>query len=80
MEMVASGTAWWSADHFTLTLVDVPETVTGIAAAQENSDDFSVTTWGLYDISGRQISTGNPVNRQIKKGLYILNGRKVIIK
>ena len=80
MEMVASGTAWWSADHFTLTLVDVPETVTGIAAAQENSDDFSVTTWGLYDLSGRQISTGNPVNRQIKKGLYILNGRKVIIK
>ena len=32
----------------------------------------------LYDLSGRQII--NSVNRQLPKGIYILNGRKILIR
>ena len=81
MEMNATATAWWSADHFTLTLVEVPETVTGIAAVKENGHSVPAAACeGLYDLSGRQIATGKSLNRQLQKGLYILNGRKIIIK
>ncbi len=72
MQMDASKTAWWSADHFTLTLVEVPEAVTGIeptlSVPTSKSND-------IYDLSGRRISKGN-----LRKGIYILDGRKVLIK
>ena len=34
----------------------------------------------LYDLSGRKLSNGKLSNGQIEKGLYIKNGRKVLIK
>ena len=32
----------------------------------------------IYDLSGRQIVNGKSVNRQLPKGIYIINGKKVV--
>ena len=41
-------------------------------------DNLQSDDW--YDLSGRKLSNGQLSNRQIKKGVYIQNGKKVIIK
>ena len=33
-----------------------------------------------FDLQGRQIVNGKSVNRQLSKGLYIVNGKKVLVK
>ena len=37
-----------------------------------SSDDY-------YDLQGRKLSNGKSSNRQMKKGLYIKNGKKIVI-
>lgn len=34
----------------------------------------------VYDMQGRKIMSGDSSNRQLPKGLYIINGKKVVIK
>jgi arabinan endo-1,5-alpha-L-arabinosidase len=34
----------------------------------------------IYDLSGRQIGSRTSLNRQLPKGIYIIQGRKVLIK
>ena len=40
------------------------------------------STFNVYDLQGRKVANGQSsmVNGQLKKGLYIVNGRKVVIK
>ena len=40
------------------------------------------STFNVYDLQGRKVTNGqwSMVNGQLKKGLYIVNGRKVVIK
>ena len=35
---------------------------------------------GIFDLSGRKIVNGTSVNGKLPKGIYIVNGRKVVIK
>ena len=69
-----TGSSWWSADNFQLTLVE-PEP-TGIETIQNSK--FKIQNDGaIYDLSGRKWSM---VNGQwsIPKGIYIVNGKKVV--
>ena len=43
-------------------------------------DNGQLTMEDVYDLSGRQLSNSKLSNRQIHKGVYIINGRKVVIK
>ena len=51
---------------------------TGIDAALMNSEQRIENS--VYDLQGRQIVNGKSVNGKLQKGLYIVNGRKVVIK
>lgn len=53
--------------------------VVGIGEIYE-FDDLQITNTDIvYDLSGRRINH-TPVNAQLQKGLYIVNGKKVLIK
>ena len=43
-----------------------------------NSNKFATANW--YDLSGRRIGQWSMINGQLKPGLYIVNGKKIIIK
>ena len=42
--------------------------------------DSNIYDLPIYDLQGRQIVNGKSVNGKLQKGLYIVNGRKVVIK
>ena len=42
--------------------------------------DAATSDSPVYDLSGRKIVNGKPENSQLTKGIYIVNGKKVIIK
>lgn len=67
-----TGTSWWSADHFTLTVED-PTTV-GIEAPVAN-DSRTVVSNKVYDLSGRQVDPAH-----LRPGIYIIGGRKVLVR
>ena len=74
--MTSSGGAWWSADHFGLTLVEVPESRTAITTpSTETTPQSSV----IYDLTGRRVHR-TASNNHINRGIYIINGRKVLVK
>ena len=33
-----------------------------------------------YDLSGRQVAGHQPANRTLSRGIYIHNGKKVVVK
>jgi len=67
----ATGSSWWSADNFQLTLVQADPT----AIDEIKNETFKMKNDGTaYDLSGRKIYS------PLKSGIYILNGKKVIIK
>ena len=35
---------------------------------------------GVYDLQGRKLSDGTDVNVKMKKGIYIINGEKVVVR
>ena len=82
ISLTAAGTSWWSADNFQLTLVEPDPT--GIEAIQNSK--FKIQNEDvIYDLAGRKVSAGAnsslfTFHSSLKKGLYILNGRKVLIK
>jgi arabinan endo-1,5-alpha-L-arabinosidase len=45
-----------------------------------NGEGLKVNGSGVYDLSGRFIGQWSMVNGQLKPGLYIVNGKKVVIK
>ena len=67
-----SATAWWSADHFTLTLESIPDVYVGVDDKLHAPNPIEVIRY--YDLSGRSFSTPPA------QGLYLINGRKVLIK
>jgi hypothetical protein len=82
---IGKNKCWLQFDHETngsaparqLTLVfDETTGVNEVIEVNEVSDD----SW--YDLSGRKVANGQSsmVNGQLKKGVYILNGRKVVVK
>ena len=90
LEAKCTATAWWSADHFTLTLNEIPEVRVSINdLAQPESPAPSTLNpqpSTLFDLSGRPVRNHTP-----QKGLYIIrstqggasrlmNGRKVLFK
>ena len=72
----AESTAWWSADHFQLTLVDIPSELTAIdnLCIKEPSAEYK-NARNVFDITGRQI-----LQRPLKRGIYIINNKKVAVK
>jgi len=73
LDVKTSGTAWWSADHFQLTLTEIPETLNGIWETlneQPENDKLSSDKW--FDLTGRP--TTSP------KGIFITHGRKILIR
>ena len=58
---------------------DVDGETTGIDGATLN-DKGEMTNDKVYDLQGRQLSNSKWLNSQLKKGLYIVNGKKVIKK
>lgn len=50
----------------------------GIGATLVNSEKRIVNN--VYDLQGRQIVNGKSVNVKLQRGLYIMNGKKVVIK
>ena len=51
---------------------------TGITTTNYTNFTNSENTW--YDLQGRRIANGKLSNGKLPKGLYIHNGRKVVIK
>ena len=49
----------------------------GIMDVRENKEEIK---GGVYDLQGRRIKDFGIPNSELKKGLYIVNGKKVIIK
>ena len=65
----ASTTAWWSADHFTLTWNESESTDVGTM-----QHTYQEGTHGdLYNLNGMRV-------RQPAKGIYIQNGKKVLVR
>lgn len=75
-KMTSSATAWWSADHFALTLTSIPDSRTDIRDLQLTPEVVFNPASSIFDLSGRRISTGS----SLRRGLYIINGKKVIVK
>lgn len=72
LDVKASATAWWSADHFQLTLVEIPESLTAINMPTRDRqlpcDDV------IRDLQGRPVPY--PVACH---GIFIIRGRKVLL-
>lgn len=43
-------------------------------------DDLTIYNLQLYDISGRKLQTSNIKRQRLPKGIYICNGRKIVIR
>ena len=74
--MKADATAWWSADHFMLTLVNVPDELTAIGHLkdQPRTEEYKKAR-NVFDITGRPVQ-----QEQLRRGIYIINNKKVLVK
>ena len=77
---IAANKAWLSISSgpAARNIVIVFDDATGIDSMVNGQ--WSMDTW--YDLSGRKVANGQSsmVNGQLKKGVYILNGKKVVIR
>ena len=79
LDVKTSATAWWSADHFQLTLVDIPEERTAIRQVATEDRTANPSNGQFFDLSGRRFTyPAHP--SALTKGLYIVNGRKILFK
>ena len=76
ISLTASGTSWWSADNFQLTLVEPDPT--GIKT-MDNGQWTMVNGQSIYNLAG-QIVNNTLSNSKLKRGIYIVNGKKVVIR
>ena len=59
--------------------LDLDDETTNVSEeVKVNSDKFATADW--YDLSGRRIGQWSMINGQLKPGLYIVNGKKIVIK
>lgn len=76
LQASGSGSAWWSADHIMVDFTPAqPDHIDGLESRAKSQE----TT--IYDLQGRLISS--PLDSRLStldKGIYILNGHKVLIK
>ena len=77
ISLKATGTSWWSADNFQLTLVEADPT--GIETIQ-NPEYIIQNDDALYDLRGRQIVNSKSSNSKLQRGIYIINKKKIAIK
>ena len=63
----------------TLSIVFDDNDATGISDAMRLNNKEQIIN-NVYDLQGRQIVNGKSVNGKLQRGLYIVNGKKVIIK
>ena len=82
ISLKASGSSWWSADNFQLTLVEPDPTgidpPTPFGGSNVQCSMFNVQ---CYDLSGRKMNgQGLMVNGQLPKGVYVVKGKKLMIK
>jgi len=69
-----SGTTWLVWDNFTLTFHGpVPDGIDQIVNSKSSNSE-------CFDLSGRKIIKGNLLTSRLSKGIYIINGRKVVVK
>ncbi|MBP3566125.1 MAG: T9SS type A sorting domain-containing protein, partial [Paraprevotella sp.] len=54
------------------------EEITGIDTPR--ADDGKDTTYDIYDMSGRMVRKAATTTDGLKPGLYIINGRKVLVE
>ena len=73
---VESGSGWWSADDFGLTWQYVEPLPDGVEQVGDASSE-EARNKAIYDISGRKVST---LANRLKKGLYIQNGKKTVVR
>jgi len=71
LNVKTSATAWWSADHFTLTLTEKSEDAVGVQNVTKQATD----PYAIYDLSGRRVAYPS-----LKRGIYIIGGKKVLLK
>ena len=76
-KMTSSAAAWWSADHFALTLVEIPAVVTAIDSPAAIATSPSCC---IYDLTGRRITSSPSSSPRLSRGVYIINGKKVLFK
>jgi len=72
-----TATAWWSADHFTLSWTAPEETVVGISdIALEERTDASARSHSktVYNLQGQRMDKA-----PLKPGLYIVNNKKKVV-
>ena len=76
LEMNSDATAWWSADHFMLTLTDIPEELTAIENIEaQQLDDNNKKARSVFDLTGRKMP-----QTTLRPGIYIINSKKVLVK
>jgi hypothetical protein len=46
----------------------------------EQSDNVQSDDDAIYDLNGRKVAEGKLSNGQLPKGIYIQNGKKIVIK
>ena len=76
LQASGSGSAWWSADHFTVEFTPAqPDHIEGQEASTKNKVPSTI-----YDLSGRPITTPDARHSTLSKGIYIQNGKKSLIQ
>ena len=77
----SSGSAWWSADDFGLTWEYVEPLPDGILTLRDGENE-KMRQNAVYDMSGRRISVPSvsSVHSVLPKGIYIINGKKVVVR
>jgi hypothetical protein len=61
-----------------IVLKDNPNGIYEVKSERVKSEKYNDA---IYDLSGRRVNCQlSPVNSQLKKGLYIQNGKKIIVK
>ena len=77
--LVLNGTPYNTAD-----IVGMRLETRMVDAIEEVNNDVqtiqSATATAVYDLSGRQIVNSQSVNSKLPKGIYIINGKKVVIR
>ena len=93
ISLKATGSSWWSADNFQLTLVEADPT----ALNEIKNEKLKIKNDGaVYDLQGRKISNSSLfldsleprravkarsiLHSSLKSGIYIVNGKKMMIK
>ena len=68
-----------SIDDFRAKMLDDEENPVGVIEVKE-ANGFNGTSGDWYDLSGRRIVDGKSSNRRLQPGIYIVGGKKMIVR